>query len=132
MNQPGLTAIAGKAWAASYPYAVRLSCGESVAILKSDSEFPGWLWCRSSAGEEAWIPEAFIEPMGESDSGASADEPGRGRMRRDYDSTELSVAVGERLALIEEESGWFWAEDSLGRRGWIPRGQVSTFDISQK
>ncbi len=132
MSRPGPTVIAGKAWVASYPYAVRLSSGEPVAILKSDSEFPGWVWCRASDGKEAWIPEAFIEPMGESASEAAADELGRGRMRRDYDSTELTVAAGERLVLIEEESGWFWAEDSLGRRGWIPRGQVSTFDISRE
>jgi SH3-like domain-containing protein len=120
MSRPESTAVVIKAWAASYPYSVRLVSGEPVSILKRDPECPGWLWCRASDGKEAWIPEAFVEPMGEFMSGASSDDSGRGRMRRDYDSTELSVAEGERLFLIEAESGWVWAEDSSGRRGWIP------------
>lgn len=104
--------------------------GEPVSVLKSDPKFPGWLWCRAPDGKEAWIPEAFIEPMGESAPEAPADEPGRGRLRRDYDSTELSVAAGERLFILEEEAGWVWAEDSAGRCGWIPGGQVLRFELS--
>lgn len=120
LRPSGSPALVVQAWTASYPYAVRLESGDPVWILKADSEFPGWLWCRGPGGEAAWIPEAFIEPLLESASGAPAEEPEQGRMRRDYDSTELTVEAGERLILLEEESGWIWAEDSRGRRGWIP------------
>jgi hypothetical protein len=41
-------------------------------------------------------------------------------MRRDYDATELSVEVGEKLTMGEEESGWAWCTNREGRRGWVP------------
>jgi hypothetical protein len=109
-----------KPWSASYPYAVVLRAGDLVIMIKSDPEFPGWVWCRGPAGDSAWIPEAYIEWLPASDPGAQCLVETQGRMSRDYDSTELTVSTGETVVFLEEEAGWVWAEDSTGRRGWIP------------
>jgi hypothetical protein len=41
---------------------------------------------------------------------------------RDYDSTELSLDIGQRVYGDLMESGWAWVCDGDGRTGWVPLG----------
>jgi hypothetical protein len=41
-------------------------------------------------------------------------------MLRDYEATELSVSVDEKLVVTgEEESGWVWCTNQTGQSGWV-------------
>jgi hypothetical protein len=108
-------------WKASYPGALRLKRDDPVTVIKSDPESSGWLWCQGPAGGEAWVPESFIALTVKDRGAVPAEALGAGCMRRSYDSTELTAGEGESLIFLEEEAGWIWAEDSSGRRGWIPK-----------
>jgi hypothetical protein len=45
----------------------------------------------------------------------------------DYDASELTVELDERLILIQFESGWYWAQKQE-IRGWIPAECVELVD----
>ena len=97
------------------PYTDPVAFGdeEEVAIGKKESEWPGWTWCTKRDGESRWVPEAYVERRGDT-----------GVMRRDYEATELSVAVGEELLMGEEESDWVWCTNQEGHSGWVPMDNV--------
>ncbi|MBM3293659.1 MAG: hypothetical protein FJY82_03955 [Candidatus Aminicenantes bacterium] len=103
-------------WTASFPEGVVFRAGDRVQLEKFDPDWPGWVWSVSPCGPGAWAPLSMIES--ESDLGGPL--PVAGRFLEDYESTELTAPAGERLTLFRETSGWYWAEDGAGRRGWIP------------
>jgi uncharacterized protein YgiM (DUF1202 family) len=83
-----------------------LKKGEMVQVGRRDDEWVGWVWCRSSAGESRWVPEAYL---------------GRdGQVMRDYESTELTVKVGDVVTAVLQESGWLWCANQSGKNGWVP------------
>jgi hypothetical protein len=87
-----------------------LKKGEMVQIGRRDDEWAGWVWCRSSAGESRWVPEAYL---------------GRdGQVLRDYEATELTVKVGDRVTAVFAESGWLWCSSQSGQQGWVPQKVV--------
>ena len=43
-----------------------------------------------------------------------------GTFNRDYNARELSVQVGERLAVYEIVNGFGMSEKPDGTRGWVP------------
>ncbi len=96
---------------ASFRYSVELKVGEKVRT--SNKSKKGWVWCLSKSEKGVWIPEKYLERIGHI-----------GIMLIDYDSRELSVAAGERLTFIKEESGWVWCTNQTGQRGWIPSYKV--------
>ena len=45
----------------------------------------------------------------------------RGRMKEDYSSKELTLAVGDIVRGSKVLSGWVWAERvGMGEFGWVP------------
>lgn len=109
------TARVVKTYKSAYPVPWSLRRGERVSIRRKDTAWRGWVWCVKQNGEGRWVPESRIR---RSSKGGVA--------LRDYKATELSVAAGEKLAVIEEESGWLWCADRKGRRGWVPAENVET------
>ena len=95
---------------ASCSYILKARAGEKVTI--SDKKEEGWVWCTKEA-LSAWIPEKYLK------QGKHI-----GTMLVDYDSTELTVTVGERLTLIREESGWIWCSNQNRQRGWVPLSKI--------
>lgn len=83
--------------------------GERLAFERRETEFEGWIWCVNKLGEAGWVPEAWVALEGRFCV-----------MRRDCDSTELTVEVGEELTGAFVESGWMWARKSDGQEGWVP------------
>ena len=96
---------------ASFPYSVKLKAGEKVKT--SDKMAEGWVWCLNKDGKGVWVPEKYLEQRDHV-----------GIMLIDYDSKELSVAAGERLTCIKEESSWVWCTNQIGQEGWIPSHKV--------
>jgi hypothetical protein len=101
--------------AAQYPDAPAFKAGESVVCGKTDPEAPGWIWCTGGDGRSAWVPLRIIQ---------RGDDIAAGVILEDYDARELTVEAGETLAILAIESGWVWAENSSGHRGWIPEAAM--------
>jgi hypothetical protein len=103
-------------WKASFPEGIQFRTGNRVRLEKFDPEWPGWGWCVLPSGAGAWTPLSMIDPGG--DLGGPL--PVQANLLEDYDSTELTVQAGERVEVLREANGWYWAEDASGQRGWIP------------
>jgi hypothetical protein len=98
-----------KAHQASNPQPLVIRVGDRLTVGENSDQWPAYVWCVDHAGKGGWVPEAFLEREG--DSGVAL---------RDYSAAELTVAVGDELALGEEAGGWFWATNHAGRGGWVP------------
>jgi len=98
------------------PYAdpVVFAVGEEVAIAEKACEWPGWVWCTRRDGQSRWVPESYVERKGDD----------MAVVGRDYEATELSVTVGEELAMGERESDWVWCTNQKGHSGWVPADNV--------
>ncbi len=105
--------IVTESYTATYSVVIDGRAGEILQVGPEDVDFPGWLWCTDQTGTSSWVPKVYLEVEGE-----------RGRLLRDYNAMELTAEVGERLAVVEEESGWVLCETESGRRGWIPTENV--------
>ncbi len=100
-----------------YPHPLVAEAGTVFSLGRSDEEWPGWIWCTHASGAGAWVPAAWLQIEGET-----------GTLRADYTSAELSVKAGEELALYDLESGWYWAANSAGQRGWVPERNVTIIE----
>jgi hypothetical protein len=87
--------------------------GDVVKVGGRDDDFPGWLWCEDESGMGAWAPESYL-----------AIEGNKGIFKRDYNSFELDVDIGEELLVLDEESGWCRCERENGETGWLPIDKV--------
>ncbi len=103
------------AYESAYPDPLTLKAGDHVTVGRRDTQWPGFVWCTDRAGQGGWVPDSILERQGE-----------QGILRRDYDATELTAAVGEQLTVNLEESGWLWCTNARGQNGWIPADNVET------
>jgi hypothetical protein len=87
----------------------RAEKGEKVRFERRRTTFEGWIWCIRDSGDSAWVPESWVELEEETCV-----------FTRDYDSTELSVALDEVVQGDLTASGWIWATDHSGKTGWVP------------
>ncbi len=83
--------------------------GKILTIVEKESEWKGWICCINKMGESRWVPENYLEIKGN-----------KAKITRDYNATELSVNVGEELAIEEEEAEWYWVTNQKGKSGWVP------------
>lgn len=98
-----------KPYEAAYPEPFRAITGARVKILPSPEEWPGWLWCRADSGELRWVPTNHLDVEGSI-----------GCFSRDYDSTEISAEIGEKIVALEVWAGWVWCRTEKGSFGWLP------------
>ncbi|MFW9987779.1 MAG: SH3 domain-containing protein [Candidatus Odinarchaeota archaeon] len=93
------------------PYTVPLliTKGEILSIDEKESEWSGWIWCTNKKGLSRWVPESYLEV-----------KDNIGKVKQDYNATELSVNVGEELFIEEEEAEWYWVTNQQGKSGWVP------------
>lgn len=96
-------------YTSAYSDALVARAGAGLTVESRTSEYPGWVWCRDSPGNGAWVPEALLEISGDV-----------ALLTADYDSTELSVLPGDEVEVLSEVAGWAWCGHVDGRRGWIP------------
>jgi hypothetical protein len=92
---------------ATEPLEVR--SGDVLRCERRPTEWDGWIWCTDSENRSGWVPENRV-----------AIEGSTCKVEREYTSAELGVRKGEELSIEERESGWAWAENSNGERGWVP------------
>ena len=94
---------------AAYHGSLRLQPGDTVQVGDGDDRWPAFRWCVAANGATGWVPENYLEIRGET-----------GRAMREYDTNELTVAVGERLEVLAEMGGWLRCRQSSGEVGWLP------------
>jgi hypothetical protein len=100
-------------YTAEYPDPLVMNKGQKLILGKRDTEDDRWIWCSGEDGKGGWVPEAYIEMVGDS---AIA--------RCDYSAVELTAKAGEQVEVRKEESGWAWVTDSRGNAGWLPLGNI--------
>jgi len=54
-----------KAWAAVYADPIVVGAGERLTLTGKEDLWEGhrWLWARSAAGKEGWVPRSHLEPL---------------------------------------------------------------------
>ena len=90
-------------------HAIHLEPGQEVTSGPADCVWPGWVWATDSNGRSGYVPEEFLEPLGE-DRWAAL-EP--------FDPTVLKVRRGDKVNSIQQIHGWHWCESESGDRGWV-------------
>ena len=108
-SQSVRTAVVVADYTTPYNDPIVLHEDEPVTTGKTDDEWPGWIWCTSIENKSGWVPENVI-----------ANDGNLSRAARDYTARELNVRVGDKLTIIEEESGWYWCRTQSGNLGWVP------------
>jgi len=94
---------------ASFDYSVVFRKGDKVKVGKEDPEMPGWFWCENRDGMWSWVPQEYLTREGS-----------EGTITQSYDTTELTVAVGEMLEFLKEVKFWTFCRAHDGREGWVP------------
>jgi len=94
-----------------------------IAVAKGDlvtpdfdkaTDIEGWVWCTAEDGRSGWTPKAWLESSNDT-----------WRITRDFNAIELTVAPGDKLELLTEESNFLWVRNQTGDLGWVPRDNVS-------
>ena len=98
-------------WKVVYTNPVKLQINDTVIIEKreTDPDWIGWVYCVDKNRIGGWVPEKYLQIDG-----------AKGTVIRDYDATELPVSSGDMVNAHYEESGWVWAENKEGQKGWVP------------
>jgi hypothetical protein len=103
-------------WTATYSDPINLTAKERVELTGRQDDWDGhiWLWAKSVAGLEGWIPDSLVEEVN-----------GLHRAREDYTAMELSCQAGEVIQGIKETHGWVLCQSPKGRIGWVPQKNLT-------
>lgn len=106
-----------KAYKSAYPEPWLMRSGDRFSIGKRDDKWEGWIWCTDNQGQSRWIPDVYLRIEGDSAIALC-----------DYDSTELSVEVGDELTILKQAADWAWCRTVNGQEGWVPLENVKRND----
>ncbi len=98
----------------SDPRPVRFRAGDILNVGHRDKQWTAYVWCTDQEGHAGWVPDFYLEMTSEHEATAL----------RDYDATELTVARGEVLEVLEEAGGWLRCRNASGLEGWVPANHV--------
>jgi hypothetical protein len=118
MGNPVMRVRVVKPYQRPYPDPLAVSAGDEVLPdFDRHTDIKGWVWCTAGDGRSGWTPKAWLVQRGEA-----------WRIDRDYDSTELTIEVGEELEVTTEESGFLWVTNTRGESGWVPSENVAEIE----
>ena len=78
---------------------LELKKGDLVSCIREDDEYKGWFFCEKGS-MKGWVPVDLVELLGEV----------MGRIKEDYSSRELALAVGDEVVGLRIVSGWLWGK----------------------
>ena len=82
-----------------------VATGETVTLGIRDVDWPEFFLATDARGRNGWIHQSCLD----------------GNVAlRDFDARELDANAGDEVRLIELLGGWWWAENEIGERGWLP------------
>lgn len=89
---------------------IRLRPGDEIQAGAADRTWPGWVWATDGRGNDGYVPEEILVPLGD----------GRFRAKEVFDPTVLTIRRGDRLESIRQIHGWHWCRsESAGKEGWV-------------
>lgn len=99
-----------KSYTAQYINPITLFPRDEVTLGQEETEekWKGWIWA-THGGQAGWIPLQIIANRVEN----------KARITAAYTARELSVSVGDQVAVSHTLNGWLWA-DFGAVSGWIP------------
>ena len=93
-----------------YPDPIEVRRGDHVVPdFGKETDIEGWVWCTAEDGRAGWTPRAWLRQ-----------EEGCWWIDRDFNAIELTIATGELLNVLAEESGFYRVERPDGETGWVP------------
>jgi hypothetical protein len=89
-----------------------LKQGDQVRVGHAHPERAGYVWAEDGQISAGWVPLDVLDL-----------NSGRTCARTAYCSAELSVAPGDTVRLMWEDTvhATWWCEDNAGERGWVRR-----------
>jgi len=94
-----------KPWTASYAPALAVRRGEPLALKGTDPDNSRWRWAKNAEGLGGWLPMDLIEGD---------------HITEDFNSSELTIAAGGRVRILQTRAGWCLCCSQTGRHGWLP------------
>jgi hypothetical protein len=88
---------------------IRLAPGDEVQVGAADRTWPGWVWASDSIGNDGYIPEEILKPLGD----------GRFSAIEAFDPTVLKIRRGDSLESLRQIHGWHWCRNESGVEGWV-------------
>ena len=88
---------------------IHLTAGDEVTVGVADRAWPGWVWAEDNNGNDGYVPEDILEPLGE----------GRYAAMEDYDPTVLTIKRGDKIESLKQIHGWHWCRNERGEEGWV-------------
>lgn len=114
-DQPRHVRVAAP-YVSAAPDPVRFREGEVVNVGRHDRVWTSYVWGADQAGHAGWVPDDYLEMTAPSEAVAL----------RDYDATELTVARGEQLEVLDEVGGWLLCRTAAGLAGWVPSDHLES------
>jgi SH3-like domain-containing protein len=114
MENAKAKAVVTQKYKVEYPTPIQVRAGESVEVMRTDEDSPGWLWCRAADGREGWMPLELL---------SSQRSPSV--VLRDYSAKELAVQPGDEVEIQEIRHGWMLVKNAQGELGWIPQSHIA-------
>lgn len=88
---------------------IHLEPGDEVTVGPVDRAWPGWVWAEDDKGNDGYVPEQILEPLGE----------GRFAAIQAFDPSVLVIRRGDELESLKQIHGWHWCRNAAGTEGWV-------------
>ncbi len=88
---------------------IRLQAGDEVRAGAADRTWPGWVWATDAKGNDGYVPEEILKPLGD----------GRYAATNAFDPSVLTIRRGDQLESLRQIHGWHWCRHQDGREGWV-------------
>jgi hypothetical protein len=88
---------------------LHLQPGDRIRAGAADRTWPGWVWARDSKGNDGYVPEEILQPLGDGLFQATAA----------FDPTVLTIRRGDHLQSLRQIHGWHWCRNESGGEGWV-------------
>jgi hypothetical protein len=88
---------------------LRLQPGDIVSAGPADRAWPGWIWASDARGNDGYVPEEILAPLGD----------GRFTATAAFDPAVLTIRRGDRLESLRQIHGWHWCRNERGALGWV-------------
>ena len=86
---------------------IHLEAGDEITVGLVDRAWPGWVWAEDDKGNDGYVPEEILEPLGE----------GRFAAMEAFDPTVLVIKAGDELESLKQIHGWHWCKNVRGEQG---------------
>ena len=87
-----------------------MRAGDNVAVGHRNQQHPAFVWAATEDGHHGWMPEEYLDMTGRQSA----------VVRRDYESTHLTVAEDDVLDVREQIDDYLLCRSAAGVEGWVP------------